>query len=331
MLHASALLVRVSARPLSSSPPTQDPFPDAIPVSIEPRPPEAGLRPGGGSEEPDPTGQVRAVPEGPPVRPARVVRVGRAAVPRDEPTVGETEKPTGAQAESTRKPDLLSAPEDHGAPLFVQPRRAVMIQGERTIPAVGDRSNQPPSTSRFLGAGPGANGGPGGPGSGWGRGKDLVTRQFTFGGRSGAFRGEVCFFEEHVRSLGEIKDCKPAATFYTATLSVPPRRFTEGFPGVSSRIEWFAIRYRGKFQVTRAGTYKFRLLSDDGSMLFIDGRCVVSNDGQHPPTSREGHVALDAGTHDLFVNYYQGPRESIALQLFVTPEAGTERLLGPVL
>jgi hypothetical protein len=42
-------------------------------------------------------------------------------------------------------------------------------------------------------------------------------------------------------------------------------------------------------------------------------------------------MALEAGEHSLFVNYYQGPRETIALQLFVTPPTGQERLLGPVL
>jgi hypothetical protein len=329
-LHASALLVRMSARPLLPGVLAVPAIADAIPVTLDAHTDGFGSAPGGGSEQPDPNGQARAVPAGPPDRTARVVRVGPVASPRQKPTVGETEERT-SRPESAAHPDFLSALDGSDTQSFVQPRRTETMDAERSVPATGDQSNQPPSTSRSQGYGPGAHGGPGGPGSGWGRAKDVVSRQFTFGGKSGAFRGEVCFFEEHVRSLGQIKACRPAATFYTTVLNVPSRRFTEGFPGVSSRIEWFAIRYRGKFTVATAGTYKFRLVSDDGSMLYVDGRLIINNDGQHPPFSRDGTFALEAGEHSLFVNYYQGPRETLALQLFVTPPNGRERLLGPVL
>jgi hypothetical protein len=331
LLHASALLVRVSAHPLLLGVPVVQEVGDAISVTLDAQSGGVGSAPGGGSEQPDPNGAARAVPAGPQDRTAKAVRVGPATLPRQKPTVGETEEPTAGEPESGTRPDLLSVLDAADPPSFVRPRRTETMRAERSVPATGDQSNQPPSTSRSQGYGPGANGGPGGPGSGWGHAKDTVTRQFTFGGRSGAFRGEVCFFEEHVRSLGQIKDCRPAATFYTAVLNVPSRRFTEGFPGVSSRVEWFAIRYRGKFTVAATGAYKFRLVSDDGSMLYIDGRLIINNDGQHPPFSRDGSVALEAGEHSLFVNYYQGPRETLALQLFVTPPNGRERLLGPTL
>ncbi len=330
LLHASAALVRLSARPLLGEVPAMRDVANAIAVTLDAHPDGPGSAPGGGSDQPDPNGQARAVPAGPPERAAKVIRVGPAPSPRDKPTVGESEEPT-PEPESAKQPDFLSALDSADATSFVRPRRLETMNAEHSVPATGDQSNQPPSTSRFEGYGPGANGGPGGPGSGWGHGKPVVKRQFTFGGKTGAFRGEVCFFEDHVRSLAQIKDCRPAATFYTAALNVPARQFTEGFPGVSSRIEWFAIRYRGKFTVAAAGSYRFRLVSDDGSMLYIDGRLIINNDGQHPPFSRGGSLTLETGEHSLFVNYYQGPRETIALQLFVTPPNGAERLLGPVL
>jgi hypothetical protein len=329
-LHASALLVHLSARPLLGEVPAVRDVAEAIPITLDARADGLGLAPGGGSDRPDPDGQARAVPAGPPERTAKVVRVGPARSPREQPTVGESEEPT-PQPESAKQPDLLSALDSSDAPSFVRPRRLETMNAQYSVPATGDHSNQPPSSSRFEGYGPGANGGPGGPGSGWGHGKPVVKRQFTFGGNSGAFRGDVCFFEGPINGLGQIKNCQPAATFYTTVLNVPARRFTEGFPGVSNRIEWFAIRFRGKFTVAAAGTYKFRLVSDDGSMLYIDGRLVVNNDGWHGPISRDGSMALEAGEHSLFVNYYQGPRDVLALQLFVTPPNGGERLLGPVL
>ena len=102
-------------------------------------------------------------------------------------------------------------------------------------------------------------------------------------------------------------------------------------PGVSDRHEWFAIRYRGKFQVEEAETFTFRLLSDDGSWLDIDGYRVIDNDRQHEPRSKEGTVTLDAGEHEFSVFYYQGYPELIALQLFVKKVNGAERLFGPAI
>jgi flagellar basal body rod protein FlgG len=118
-------------------------------------------------------------------------------------------------------------------------------------------------------------------------------------------------------------------SFYTDVLNVEPRTFTEGFPGVGDRIEWFAIRYRGKFKVESADYYTFRLLSDDGSILKIDGYPIIDNDGQHEPRSKQMTITLEEGEHDFDLFYYQGHRDFIALQLFVTPFNKPERLFGP--
>jgi len=118
-------------------------------------------------------------------------------------------------------------------------------------------------------------------------------------------------------------------TFFTNELNVSPRSFTEGFPGVTTRTEWFAIHYHGSFVVRAGDHYTFRLVSDDGALLYIDGYLIVDNDGQHPPAAKEATVPLAAGRHELKVAYYQGPRDRIALQLFVTGSDGRRRLVGP--
>jgi hypothetical protein len=141
----------------------------------------------------------------------------------------------------------------------------------------------------------------------------------------------VCFLDTQVASLAEITHCPPKFSFYTDVLNVPPRSFTEGFPGISDRHEWFAIRYRGSFIVRDAETFTFRLLSDDGSWLDIDGYRVIDNDRRHPPRSVEGTVTLHAGKHEFSVFYYQGHPSMLALQLFVRPFNGPERLFGPVI
>jgi len=183
------------------------------------------------------------------------------------------------------------------------------------------------TVSRHYGLGPGAGGGPGGKGRGWKQG-GVVSRRFSLGGTSGAFRADVCFIRPGTRSLDAIRQCPRELTFYTDSLSVSPRRFAEGFPGITDRTEWFAIRYQGKFTISEPGQYYFRLVSDDGARLWIDGMPIVDNDGIHPPRSQSGNTQLTAGEHELFVSYFQGPRYDVALQLFVTPPDGSERLLS---
>jgi hypothetical protein len=115
-------------------------------------------------------------------------------------------------------------------------------------------------------------------------------------------------------TLGE-----PFATFVMPALQVLPREFKAGFPGLSTGgeplLEWFAIRFVGQIDVTRTAEYAFRLTSDDGAKLYIDDQLVINNDGIHPPTAKEGTIHLTEGKHDIVVEYFQGPRHSMALLL----------------
>jgi hypothetical protein len=159
----------------------------------------------------------------------------------------------------------------------------------------------------------------------------VVSQQFAFGGPRGSFRAEVCFIPAWTASLREVGQCRPEVVFFTNHLNVSPRKFNQGFPGITTRTEWFAIRYRGRFRVRRGDHYKFRILSDDGSLLHIDGHLIIDNDGQHPPAFKEATIPLEQGEHELFVEYYQGPRDNIALQLFVEGSDGQRQLLGPII
>jgi hypothetical protein len=211
-------------------------------------------------------------------------------------------------------------------------RRHTMLKVHRppaaTAPEVAASEHQ---RSRYRGFGPGAHGGPGGPGRGWGygNGNRVVNNTFAFGGPQGAFRADVCFITANTRSLKTVTRCPREVTFFTNQINVSPRKFSIGFPGVTQRNEWFAIRYKGRFTVREPGQYTFRLVSDDGAMLYVDGYAIIDNDGIHPPRSQLGNMRLTAGDHKLFVSYFQGPRYDIALQLYVTPPGGRERILGP--
>jgi outer membrane protein OmpA-like peptidoglycan-associated protein len=120
----------------------------------------------------------------------------------------------------------------------------------------------------------------------------------------------------------------PSGVVYAESLDVSPRSFTQGFPGVTNRFEWFGIVYQGRFQVAERGSYTFRAVSDDGVALFIDGRKVLSDDTLHPARSSSCRIDLEKGHHSIKVWYFQGPRTGIALQVFVAPPGGQERVFS---
>jgi hypothetical protein len=145
----------------------------------------------------------------------------------------------------------------------------------------------------------------------------------------GCFEGAVVFIEPNSRLLpADYEKYEVESLVYACEWDIPTRSFSSGFPGVEDKFEWFAIRYSGSFYVDTAGTYTFRINSDDGTKLYIDGELVVDNDGIHPPRDKTGTVELQAGDHELVLEYFQGPRYHIALQVFVTPPGGEEGIFS---
>lgn len=67
----------------------------------------------------------------------------------------------------------------------------------------------------------------------------------------------------------------------------------------------FALVFRGLIDIPETSIYRFYTFSDDGSVLYIDGRKVVDNDGSHSERRRDGKVALNAGFHEIEVRYIE--------------------------
>lgn len=130
-------------------------------------------------------------------------------------------------------------------------------------------------------------------------------------------RGEIFYIPPDSWLLPNFKKLKPVGAIYTSSLNVPAQDFLIGFPGVTTRFEWFAIDYKGKFWIEHPGKYRFALTSDDGARLYIDEKQVIDNDGIHPPQTQVGDVKLAGGVHSIRVSYFQGPRNSVALVLQV--------------
>jgi outer membrane protein OmpA-like peptidoglycan-associated protein len=141
-----------------------------------------------------------------------------------------------------------------------------------------------------------------------------------------SMEGKIYFIPENSDALPDFAALKSEGSIWTSEWNVPPRDFEEGFPGVTSRFEWFALDYQGSIYVSKAGPYHFRLGSDDGSKLYLDGTLVVDGDGVHGWSQQEGDATLAQGDHQFRLSFFQGPRTELGLQLFVTPPGGEEKI-----
>ncbi|MCO1594739.1 ricin-type beta-trefoil lectin domain protein [Micromonospora sp. RHAY321] len=69
---------------------------------------------------------------------------------------------------------------------------------------------------------------------------------------------------------------------------------------------YFVSQVLGNITTTQAGSYTFRLSSDDGSKLTIDNSVVINHDGLHGATPpKEGTVTLTAGLHPLRIDHFE--------------------------
>ncbi len=150
----------------------------------------------------------------------------------------------------------------------------------------------------------------------------LIADQTGFGTKDPGLlnlKGTIFFLSEETAEMpADIEKMKAQGVIYTDKLDIPTREFTEGFPGVTDRFEWFGLIYTGTFEIAKPGLYKWRMESDDGSRLWIDGVEIINNDGVHAMNSMEMEQELGKGRHAIKVWYFQGPATELGLQLFIT-------------
>lgn len=155
-----------------------------------------------------------------------------------------------------------------------------------------------------------------------------ITAPNAFGnGSAGRFRGLAYVIPEGTKTMPDFDELVPFSTLYTNSFDVAPQEFSSGFPGALAQNEWFGIRYEGNFKAATGGTYAFELTSDDGAVLYVDGRKVVDNDGVHGPKTAKGALSLSAGSHALRLDYFQAARGKVALELSMSVNGRTQPLV----
>jgi outer membrane protein OmpA-like peptidoglycan-associated protein len=89
-----------------------------------------------------------------------------------------------------------------------------------------------------------------------------------------------------------------------ASLNVPRSNVdTSLFPGLLQKSQ-FGIIFFSTLKVSENGCYKFSLVSDDGSKLWIENQLVISNDKPHKMTAKRDTLKLDKGLYDVKLWYY---------------------------
>jgi hypothetical protein len=110
---------------------------------------------------------------------------------------------------------------------------------------------------------------------------------------------EYRFFRDSFQKLPDFDSLKPE----TVGKLEPPLLDIS----LATRPDDFGFVFVGKLIVPKDGEYTFRLDSDDGSRLTLDGKVIIEYDGIHGTgrPQRSG-VRLTAGRHDFRVDYFQG-------------------------
>ena len=123
----------------------------------------------------------------------------------------------------------------------------------------------------------------------------LLRAQAKAPGKERAIDGlKYRYFEQQFGPKPDFDSLTPVSSGVVLTFSIEPKR----------RNEYFGFHFSGTIRIPRTGRYTFYTSTDDGSQLFVDGKLVVDNSGDHAPQEREGNVELAAGEHPIVVTFY---------------------------
>jgi hypothetical protein len=174
-------------------------------------------------------------------------------------------------------------------------------------------------------------------GGGFGDYDDLGMDDVLFGRLKkldNSFEGKIYRLDEGTPNLPKTwPRSRYVNTIYAKEFDIPYISFSNGFPVLNQDMrarrkgknvfEWFAIQYKARFYVRNPGKYEFRLSSDDGACITIDGKDIVATPGIHPKVTRYGSCKLSEGVHRMKIEYFQGPRYHVCLQVYVKPPGET--------
>ncbi|WP_435843907.1 ricin-type beta-trefoil lectin domain protein [Streptomyces fructofermentans] len=125
------------------------------------------------------------------------------------------------------------------------------------------------------------------------------------------------------RSVNALPPQEPGVTLRVFDMQVPLEKLCELKPGQTPNIDklmpvidWssdadfgfganFVSQTIANLDVPTAGTYTFRLTTDDGSRLLVDDQVIINHDGLHGADPKDGNVVLTAGHHSIRIDHFE--------------------------
>jgi cytochrome c len=115
----------------------------------------------------------------------------------------------------------------------------------------------------------------------------------------------VSVYKIEDKSIGYYELPSIGTPVYTA--EAPVLHFTDqifaGKPDIAQNV---LLHIRGYLNIGNEDNYVLRLVSDDGSRLWLDGKMIIDNDGMHGPQAKDAEMILKKGRHSVEIIYYQG-------------------------
>lgn len=129
------------------------------------------------------------------------------------------------------------------------------------------------------------------------------------------------YFSGDQPNVETLRTTAPALAALTAQLHLPD---IDAFEPIKER---FAYQVKTNLNLTEPLNTTLRLVSDDGSYLFLDGELAIDHWGFHGPEPMDTKVSLAPGIHPLEIIYFQGTAGAALSLQWENPASGEFELL----
>jgi len=103
------------------------------------------------------------------------------------------------------------------------------------------------------------------------------------------------YYEDKVMFVKEIKDFKPKSEGIISNFNIDGRKSDT----------YFCYEYDGYIKIPIDGKYTIYNKTNDGSILYIDGKEFINSDGGHPASESSKTIALKKGAYKISQKYFQ--------------------------
>jgi hypothetical protein len=144
-------------------------------------------------------------------------------------------------------------------------------------------------------------------------------------------KGNVYRLPSNTSTLPDFTPMTPVAVAVSDRFDVPNRQSSLGMPYTYTPnftdTEYYGIRFSGFIELSPDSSNKvcFKLTSDDGAKFLLGTSLteVVSMPNLQSPTSKVSCLLAAPGWHQFRLDWFQGPKTQIALQLEVSYDNGS--------